>query len=103
MDADLRRSQAGTVGRAHGFKHVGQELVEKTGVEIGNGLAHLEQARVPHAQDGADHTCPRTANSSTRTARTMLWPSTASSCDSSTRVLLSPRPAAWLTTTLRVA
>ena len=60
VDADLRRGQAGAVGRMHGVEHVFDQGIEFRRVELENRLGHPQQPRIAHPENFPDrHVAPR--------------------------------------------
>src|SRR6185437_2427177 len=119
VDPDLRRGEPGAGLRAHRFAHVVEQRAQRYGIHALDFSRALEQARIAHAQDVADHgrdtsiviasrrpaasrgasgTRGTTCSISART-RSMPASSTLAIASIDTLAVLSPRPAAWLTTT----
>ena len=55
IDPDLRRSQPDASGRVHGIEHVGDQRPQAGRLELIDRFSDLQQARIAHAQDFADH------------------------------------------------
>ena len=107
--ADLRRGEARAVLRAHRVAHVVEQRIELGRAEALHLARPFEQARIAHAQDVADHGAagsrPRHRSEVVSNARTRSMPfsSTLAMRSSEICCALSPRPAAWLTTTQTAA
>src|SRR5581483_10913395 len=98
---DLRGGEPGAVQVLHGVAHVGDQLAQPARAE-GLDLARaLEQARVAHPEDRPDHGATRVPI--TRCTRRMASAMTSSIARMRMPRALSPRPAAWFTTTASAA